>query len=67
MHLPKLCKNVVFGSGKEGSMGFMQTLILCVQVLCKVDYATDKFIHAPTFSYNEVMRLFELTGVGIVA
>ena len=23
MHLPKLCKNIVFGSGKEGSMGFM--------------------------------------------
>jgi hypothetical protein len=23
MHLPKLCKNVVFGSGKEGTVGFM--------------------------------------------
>ena len=31
--------------------------------LCKVDYATDKFIHASTFSYNEMMRLLEFAGV----
>jgi hypothetical protein len=31
--------------------------------LCKADYATDKFIYAPTFSYNEVMRLLKLAGV----
>jgi hypothetical protein len=31
--------------------------------LCKVDYNSDKFIHAPTYSYNEVMQLLELVGV----
>ena len=30
MHLPTPCKNVVFGGGKAWSMGFMQTLLLCV-------------------------------------
>ena len=30
--------------------------------LCKVDYAIDKFVHASTFIYNEVMCLFELVG-----
>ena len=24
--------------------------------LRKVDYESDKFIHAPTYTYNEVMR-----------
>ena len=28
-----------------------------------MDYDSNKFIHAPTYSYNEVMRLLELAGV----
>ena len=40
-------------------MGIMQTFVLCFQVVCKVDYVIDKFIHAPTFNYNEVMFLLE--------
>lgn len=31
--------------------------------LCKVDFATNNFIHAPAFSYNEVMHILELAGV----
>jgi hypothetical protein len=31
--------------------------------LCKLKYDSDKFIHAPTYSYNEVIRLLELVGV----
>ena len=31
--------------------------------LRKADYANDKFIHAPAFSYIEVMCLRELAGV----
>jgi hypothetical protein len=31
--------------------------------LCKMDFNEDSFIHAPTFSYNEVMRTLELCGV----
>jgi hypothetical protein len=30
--LARTLQNVVFGSGKEGSVGFMQALVLCVQV-----------------------------------
>jgi hypothetical protein len=28
-----------------------------------VNYDSDKFIHAPMYSYNEVMQLLELAGV----
>ena len=31
--------------------------------LCKMDYATHSLMHAPTFSYNEVMLTLELCGV----
>ena len=31
--------------------------------LCKVDYHNDKFIHAPTYTYNKVMQLLELVNV----
>lgn len=30
------------------------------QFLFKMDYDNDKFIHAPTFTHNEVMQLLEL-------
>ena len=30
--------------------------------LCKVDYESNKFIPAPTYMYNEVIRLLELAG-----
>ena len=29
----------------------------------KVDFDNDKFIHAPTYAYNEVMRFLELVRV----
>ena len=28
-----------------------------------MDYDINRFVHAPMFTYNEVMQLFELTGV----
>ena len=31
--------------------------------LFKVDYDNDKFIHAPTYTYNKVMQLLELANV----
>ena len=31
--------------------------------LCKVDDINHKIIHAPTYTYNKVMRLVELAGV----
>ena len=48
--------------GKRGQWVSCKHLYV-FRYLCKVDYATDKFIHAPTFSYNEVMRLLEFAGV----
>ena len=33
-----------------------------LEIDCLV-YESDKFIHASMYTYNEVMRLFELTGV----
>ena len=41
----------------------LQTFSLRVISLCKVDYESDKFIHTPTYMYNEVKRLLELVGV----
>ena len=63
MHLPYLCKNVINANGEEGLVGFLQTFILCVRYLCKVAYATDKFIYAPSFNYNEVMCFLKFMGV----
>ena len=58
MHLSQLCEDVVFRSWKEGPMSFMQTILLRVHVcVCKAYYANDKSVHAPTFTYNKVMRL----------
>ena len=31
--------------------------------LSKVNYVNDKFIHAPTYTYNKVIRLIKLVGV----
>ena len=28
-----------------------------------MDYDNDKFIHAPTYTHNEVMRILELNGI----
>ena len=49
--------------GKKGKWVYCKHLYYVFRFLCKVDYGSDKFIHAPTYSYNEVMRLLELAGV----
>ena len=36
--------------------------IMCLDFLCKVEYKSGKFIHAPTYTYNKVIRLLELVG-----
>ena len=59
----RISQNVICIIGEENSMGFMQTLVLCVEVYMQGDYTINKFLHNPTFSYNEVMCLLELTGV----
>jgi hypothetical protein len=44
-------------------MGVSQAPTLCVHFLCKVEFKSDKFIHAPTYIYNKVMCLHELANV----
>ena len=44
-------------------MSILQTFTYAFMCLCKVDHATDKFIHILTFNYDEVMPLLELTCV----
>ena len=39
---------------------YYKHLYYVFRFLCKVDYESDMFIHAPTYTYNEVMWLLEL-------
>ena len=48
---------------KKGKWMYCKHLYYVFRFLCKVDYESDKFIHAPTYTYNEVMCLLELAGV----
>ena len=49
--------------GKKGKWMYCKHLYYVFRFLCKVDYESDKFILAPTYTYNEVKRLLELDGV----
>lgn len=49
--------------GKREKWVYCEHLYYVFQFLCKVDYENNKFIHAPTYAYNKVMRLFELASV----
>jgi hypothetical protein len=49
--------------GKKGKWKYCKYLYYVFRFLCKVDYESVKFIHTPTYTYNEVMRLLELAGV----
>ena len=49
--------------GKKGKWVYCKHLYYVFRFLCKVDYDSDKLIYAPTYSYNEVMRLPEFVGV----
>jgi hypothetical protein len=49
--------------GKKRKWVYCKHLHYVFGFLCKVDYESDKFIHAPTYTYNEVMRLLELVGI----
>ena len=35
---------------EENNIGVLQTLFLCVHILCKVNYDSDKFIYTPMYS-----------------
>lgn len=46
--------------GKKGEWVYYKHLCYVFRFMGKVDYESDKFIHAPTYTYNEVMRLLDL-------
>jgi hypothetical protein len=50
-------QNVLSNFGKEKEMGKLQTILIHVHISMqvKMDYDNDKYIHAPTYTYNEVM------------
>ena len=60
---PDFVKILALAVGKKGQWVSCKHLYYVFKYLCKVDCATDKFIHAPTFSYIDVMRLLKLAGV----
>ena len=60
---PNFAKMLSLAVGKRVHWVPCKHLYYLFRYLCKIDYATDKLIHAPTFSYNEVIRLLELAGV----
>ena len=60
---PELTKMSFQALRKIGKWVYCKYLYYVFRFLCKVDYESDKFIHAPTYTYNEVMRLLELAGV----
>jgi hypothetical protein len=49
--------------GNKEKWVYCKHLYYVFRFLCKLNYDSDKFIHAPTYSYNEVMRLLEFVGV----
>ena len=49
--------------GKNEIWVYCKHLYYVFRFLCKVDYESDKFIHAPRYTYNVVMRLLELASV----
>lgn len=46
--------------GKKGKWVYYKHSCYVFRFMCKMDYESDKFIHAPTYTHNEVMRLPEL-------
>ena len=49
--------------GNKKKWGYCKHLYYVFRLLCKVDCDGDEFIHAPTYTCDEVMRLVELDGV----
>ena len=46
--------------GKNGKWMYYKFLYYVCRFLCKVDYERDKFVIAPTYTYNEIMWALEL-------
>ena len=61
---PSFEKKMMFGAlGKRLQWIYCKHMYYILQYLCKIDYKVDTFMHAPSYSYNEVMQIFELVAV----
>ena len=49
--------------GKKGQWRYCKHVYYIFHYFCKMDYKVDTFMHAPSFSYNEVMHILELAKV----
>ena len=63
------CTCLSFVKMMSGALGKRLQWIYCKNVyyifryICKMDYKVDTFMHAPSYSYNEVMQVLELAAV----
>ena len=63
------CTCLSFVKMMSGALGKQLQWIYCKHVyyifryICKMDYKVDTFMHAPSYSYNEVMQVLELAAV----
>ena len=54
LHMSRLHENITLIFGKERETGNCNHLHYVFRLMCKVDYVSDKFIHASTFTYNMI-------------
>ena len=63
MHLPGFRQDAFGDSWKGQAMEMLQACLLYLRYMSKMDPKKDSFIHAPNYSYNEVMRMFKRMSV----
>ena len=59
----KMSSHALKKENKENEKLDVKHLYYVFRFMCKVDHNSDKFIHVPTYIYNEIMRLLKLVGV----
>jgi hypothetical protein len=52
--------------GKKGKWMYCKHVYYILRYLCKLDFQVDKFMHAPSYSFNEVMCILELANIAEV-
>ena len=60
---PSFVKMMSGALGKRLQWIYCKHMYYILRYLCKMDYKVDTFMHAPSYSYNEVMRILELAAV----
>jgi hypothetical protein len=60
---PDFIKMVSETLGKKKVWKYCKHMYYIFRYMCKMDPKKDTFMHAPSFSYNEVIRVLEVMGV----